>query len=72
MAITFYVNGETKVVTTVQPDLTNKALIEVSIPEGMPIRFLLQQLQSLSNSLAAADAQAQAALLVIKVVYGSP
>jgi hypothetical protein len=72
MAITFYVNGETKAVTTVQPDLTNKALIEVNIPEGMPIKFLLQQLQSLSNSLAAADAQAQAALLVIKVVYGSP
>lgn len=72
MAITFYVNGETKAVTTVQPDLTNKALIEVNIPEGMPIKFLLQQLQSLSNSLAAADAQVQAALLVIKVVYGSP
>ena len=72
MAITFYVNGETKAVTTVQPDLTNKALIEVNMPEGMPIKFLLQQLQSLSNSLAAADAQVQAALLVIKVVYGSP
>ena len=72
MAITFYVNGETKAVTTVQPDLTNKSLIEVNIPEGMPIKFLLQQLQSLSNSLAAADAQVQAALLVIKVVYGSP
>ncbi len=72
MAITFYVNGETKAVTTVQPDLTNKSLIEVNIPKGMPIKFLLQQLQSLSNSLAAADAQVQAALLVIKVVYGSP
>ena len=72
MSMTFYVNGETKAVTTVQPDLTNKALIEVLIPEGLPIKFLLQQLQSLSNSLSAPDAQAQAALLVIKVVYGSP
>jgi len=72
MAITFYVNGETKAVTTAQPDMTNKALIEVLIPEGLPIKFLLQQLQSLSSSLSAADAQAQAALLVIKVVYGSP
>lgn len=72
MSMTFYVNGETKAVTTVQPDLTNKGLIEVAIPEGLPIKFLLQQLQSLSNSLSAPDAQAQAALLVIKVVYGTP
>jgi hypothetical protein len=71
MAITFFVNGETKAVTTVQPDMTSKGLIEVFIPEGLPIKFLLQQLQSLSNSLSASDAQQQAALLVIKVVYGS-
>ena len=72
MAIIFYVNGETKAVTTVQPDMTNKSLIEVLIPEGLPIKFLLQQLQSLSNSLSYPDVQTQAALLVIKVVYGSP
>lgn len=72
MAITFYVNGETKAVTTAQPDLTNKSLIEVLIPEGLPIKFLLQQLQSLNNSLSSPDAQAQANLLVIKVVYGTP
>lgn len=69
MMITIYIIGATRVVTVTEPDLTNKALIEVNIPEGFPIRFLLQQLQSLSNSLI--DEAEQASNIIIKVNYGS-
>lgn len=71
MAIVFYVDGATRTITTSQPDITGKALVEVILPEGMPLSFLINQLNSLNQNISSpANAQA-AAIIIIKVTYGN-
>ena len=71
MAIVFYVDGATKAVTTVQPSLEGgRVLIEVALPEGIPLPFLMSQLSSLNISLSSPANAATAAALVVKITYG--
>jgi len=71
MSIVLYVDGSTKAVTTVQPSMEGgRVLIEVALPEGIPLPFLLTQLTSLNNSLSAPANAATAAALVVKITYG--
>jgi hypothetical protein len=68
MSIVIYISGETKQVLSVQPDMTNKIEVDVTIPDGFPLRFLLQQLSSLSTSLNSGDPAVSS--LVFKITYG--
>jgi len=47
MAAILYVNGSDFSFTSTEPDLTGKAVIEISIPDGMPLLFAVEQLSSL-------------------------
>lgn len=69
--VILYVDGATRTVLTTQPDITGKAVIEVNVPEGLPITFLLNQLQTLENQISLPSNQAQAALIVVKLIYGT-
>lgn len=69
--MTIYIDGETKSVFTTQPNLVGKNMIEVILPEGMPLSFLVTQLQSLDQSVSYGANAVIASMIVIKVVYGS-
>lgn len=71
MQMTIYIDGETKSVFTTQPNLVGKNMIEVILPEGMPLSFLVTQLQSLDQSVSYGANAVIASMIVIKVVYGS-
>lgn len=68
MSITMYVLGDSKTVQVTEPDLTNKAVITVNVPEGLPVQFLINQLMALAGQLT--DPNINAESLIIKIVYG--
>lgn len=71
MSIIFYVDGSTKAVTTAQPSLDGgRVLVEVALPDNMPLSFLMSQLISLNNSLSSPANSVTSASLIIKITYG--
>jgi len=47
MAAILYVNGTDFSFTSVEPDLTGKALVDITIPDGLPLMFAVDQLGAL-------------------------
>lgn len=65
MSAVFYIDVQTRSVLTVDPSATGTPMVEVKVPEGMPLSLLVSQLSSLNGSLPL-----QPEPLVIKVTVG--
>lgn len=51
MAATLFIDGATKTVSSIQPNLQGRAVIEITIPDGLPLSLLSTQLISLVGTL---------------------
>lgn len=68
MSAVFYIDGLTRAVSTVDPSATGAVLVEVSLPNDVPLALLTSQLTSLTTSLMSQGELV--APLVIRVTLG--
>ena len=67
-----YINGADTTFTATEPDLTGKAIIDLAIPDGLPLSFGIQQLNALQNQYNfPGDNLPDYSLIVFRVTIGS-
>lgn len=71
MASIIYLNGADRAVYSTNPIQQGQVLIEINIPEGMPIPFLSKQIWQLTESMFDSSQAQSIQATVIKVTIGS-